>query len=70
MTQVYDTEPAPPPLPDLLNDDASIDDVVRAVNGLADEIQLVRIQVQRIGTRIGELGELIEKVLAAKVRNP
>lgn len=42
-------------MPDLLDEDASIEEIVKGVNGLAYEIQLVRQAVAELGKAIGNL---------------
>ncbi len=54
-------------LPNLLADDElSATRIVKAINGLGDEVQLIRLQVQKIGTRIEGMCQLLDRVLQRK----
>jgi hypothetical protein len=67
MTTDFDelaTSAPPLPLPKLLQGDKiTQDDIVKAVNGLAVEIQLIREAVRELGTNIGTFCARVEKAL-------
>lgn len=53
-------------VPPALQEDASPREVIRAINGLANELQLTRIVVANMATSQAELSGLIRKAILLK----
>lgn len=52
--------------PRLLADDATHEDIIRAINGIAVEWQLAREAIQELGTRMEAGFKRLEKAFAAR----
>jgi hypothetical protein len=50
-------------LPRRLGPDATLTEIIKAVNELAIETQLCRLSIQDVGTKLGELSEHIRDAL-------
>lgn len=58
------------PLPPALKPDATPEEMVKAINGLAVEQQLSRLSIQELGTRIETFCNRIEKMLGVARERP
>lgn len=58
---------SPTRLPRRLAEDATISEIIKAVNELALETQLCRLSIQDVGTKLGELSEHIRDALLTGV---